>query len=391
MRVLHVLEAVGGGTLRHVTDLVTSVPAEHHVAGPAARSSQLSHPDPLGFLRSAGAVVHPLAMSRRPADATTVRAVLRLRRLVREVQPDVVHAHASVAGAVARAATPRPVPVVWTPNGINDVPWITAVERLFRSRMEAMIAVSPSEAELAVRLRLARPEQVRTVMNGIPPHEQVTTRLREEIGIPTDVPVLGFVGRMCEQKDPLTFLEVARRVLAAHPRVHVLCVGSGPLEEEFLGRARRELPQGRFHHVVRDAGAQQLLSAIDVLVSPSRYEGGPYLVLEAALAGTVVVSSDCVGARDYVVHDVSGLVAPIGDAAGLAEHSLRLLTDDAAREALATSARRHVAQVHDLAGMARRTMAVYDELLGQPVAPVLPVQVAAAPVLRRDLLEPQAG
>ena len=135
----------------------------------------------------------------------------------------------------------------------------------------------------------------------------------------------------------------------------------------------------------------QLLAAIDVLVSPSRYEGGPYLLLEAALAGTVVVSSDCIGSRDYVVHGVSGLVAPVGDAEAMAAHSLRLLADASAREELARGAHRHVSGVHDLAGMARRTMAVYDEVLGQPVAPVVPVQVVPQPSRRRDLLEPQAG
>jgi glycosyltransferase involved in cell wall biosynthesis len=367
--VLHVVEAVGAGTLRHVADLVGTVKAEHHVACPVSRAAAGGHPDPTGLLMNRGATVHPLAMSPR-LGVSTALAVPRLHRLVSRLQPDVVHGHASVGGVVARAGVARRVPVIWTPHALSDRPWVVRVERALRPRPDVIVALSDSEARSLEAAGLANASRMELVPNGIsesPAQESVPSRT--SLGLPGDARVVGFIGRMQPQKAPFAFLEVARRVLEQCDDVHVLAVGSGTLLEEVLDRAARLLPGERFHHVVQDADADSLLGVLDVLVVPSRYEGGPYLPLEAMAAGIPVVATRVRGLSDYVVHGVSGLTAPVDDYEGLANHVVSLLDSPTARTELAASARRHVAQAHSLEAMARRYEQLYAGLvvgLGAP-------------------------
>lgn len=322
------------------------------MACPAVRATDLSHPDPTGLLRAAGAAVHELAMSRR-LDPSTLAAVVRLRRLVVELKPDVVHAHASIAGVVARLAVGRRAPVVWTPHAVSNRAWVRWVERSVRPRPDVVVALSDSEASVLRDAGLARGSRLELLPNGVEPRSSPGAAVaRADLGIPPGVPVVGFIGRMQRQKAPVDFVEVAARVLARRPEAHVLCVGSGVLLADVLSRAAQVLPSQQFHHLVQDADAEPLLRLLDVLVVPSLYEGGPYLPLEAMLAGVPVVATQAMGLRDYVLDGISGLTAEVGDLDGLADHVVALLADAGMRSALVESASEHVERVHSLNAMA---------------------------------------
>jgi glycosyltransferase involved in cell wall biosynthesis len=363
MRVLHVMEAVGGGTMRHLEDLVRGTTGDHHVVCPRARHTDLSDPDPVARLQGAGAAVHPLEMSRRALDPCNLSALPAIRAIIRAVVPDVVHAHASVAGALVRLVAPPGVPVIWTPHAVQEGRAALFVERALRKRADVVVALSASEAQRAVSVRIATEHQVRLIPNGIQPTRQGATRsglagLRQELGLPHDARVVGFIGRLSAQKGPADFVNVAARVLEMTPEAHVLLVGSGPLEAETLRAAARLLPPERFRHVTADTDGARLLPAMDVLVMPSHYEGGPYLPLEAMAAGIPVVATNCTGLRDYVVEGLSGLTASVGDCDGLAAATRRLLVDRDMRQQVVASASVFLRQNHDIGQMLR----AYDEL-----------------------------
>ena len=368
MRVLHVMEAVGGGTMRHLEDLVATVPAEHHVACPPERRTDLTHPDPTNALRSLGATVHEVPMSRRAIDASNVQATRALRSVIGDAAPDVVHAHASVAGVLARLASPRSVPLVWTPHAVQTHPLALLLERRLRARADVVIALSESEAQQTVDSRVAVREQVLLIRNGIELHPRHVSKseARRLLGLPEDVPLVGFIGRLSAQKSPLDFIDVALQLLERLPKAHALVVGSGPLTDQVLAASR--MLGERLHHRVIDVGASRALPALDVLVSTSRYEGGPYLPLEAMAAGVPVVATSCVGQKDYVLHGVSGRTAPIGDTAALATEAHDLLTDPLAREQLVLSAGDFLRTCHDVHDMSKRYTSLYERLTDRAVS-----------------------
>lgn len=360
VRVLHVLEAIRGGTSRHVVDLVRSTPGiEHHVAVPragraAAASGAVVDRKAVDVLDDAGAVLHPVEMRRSPVHPGNLAALWALRRLIRSIRPDVVHGHSQVGGAIARiAVVGLRTPVVYTPHGLTPNRALLGVERLLGRLTTTLIAVSPSEATFAKTSRLVRPERVVVVANGIDLTAPDTPApdLRVMAGIPAGAPVVGTVIRLVPQKAPHLLVAVCSEVAKTNPDVHFLLIGLGPLQHEVdLAVAKAGL-SSRWHQISHLPGAAAALGQLDVFVLLSAFEGGPYTPLEAMRAGVPVVLTDVVGNRDVVEPGVSGLIAPFGDVKGLAEAVSSLLGDPTRRRAVAAQGRRRLKARFGLAAM----------------------------------------
>lgn len=367
IRVLHVLEALEGGTARHLVDLVRHASGvEHHAAVPAQRTSGVTDRLAVDRIRQAGGTVHIVPMDRRPVRPGNVSAQLTLRRLVLATGAQVVHGHSSIGGALARTATVATrVPVVYTPNGIATARAALAVEHLLGRRTSALIAVSDSEADLARRLRLVDEGRLHVIPNGIElePPPPLEPSLRDRLGIDPTTPLVGTVARLVPQKAPELFVHACTHVAAARPDAEFVLVGAGPLQR-VLDRALAAAGLGdRFHHVPELPGAAQALGELDVFVLHSRFEGGPYTVLEAMRAGVPVVVSDVVGNRDAVEHGTSGRVVALGDVEATARAVVELLGDPASAATQVDAALQRLGEEFDVRCMGRATAAVYETTL----------------------------
>lgn len=364
--VVHVMEALEGGTARHLADLVRHAEGvRHHVVVPAERSAGVTDRDAVPAMAAAGAVVHHLPMSRTPWAPGNAGAAAGLVRLRGRVRPDVVHAHSSIGGALARLL-PRRAPIVYTPHALTDGRAYLTLERLLGRRTDRVVAVSPSEGELIVHLGLAPRARVEVIPNGIDLEPQAPDGrdLRALLGVPPDVPLLGTVARLIPQKAPAWFVGACAELARRRPDAHFVLIGSGPLQAELDAEVRRHRLEDHFHQLPHLAGASRVLDQLDVVALLSRFEGGPYLPLEAMRAGTPVVVTDVVGNRDVVEDGVSGYVVPPADAWTAADRVVRLLDDEAARGAMVEAARRRLEAHHDVRSMGRRTADLYRELRG---------------------------
>jgi glycosyltransferase involved in cell wall biosynthesis len=386
-RVLHVLEAVGGGTARHLLDVVRHTPGvEHHVAIPASWNGQLRDLWAAWKLRADGARVSFVQMHHAPFHPGNAAALVALRALVADLRPDIVHGHSSVGGALARLASwHAPVPRVYTPNGLRPGRASTAIERLLAVRTNRIVACSPSEAEELTRRAIAPADRIVTIPNGIDlePPGPASLDLRRALGIDPHAPLVGTLCRLVEQKAPEWFVAGARALLARNREVHCLLIGSGPLERR-VQRLVREYGLGwRFHRMPALPEAARVLDQLDVFVLVSRFEGGPYSPLEAMRAGTPVVLSDVVGNRDVVEHGVSGLLVPPGDAERFAEAVDTVLRDDLFRAKLVRAARERLVARFDARAMGAALGALYAELLEQSSSLGIPRPVGQPPWVGR--------
>ncbi len=348
LRVLHVLEAVRGGTSRHLVDVVrTASKIEHHVAIPALRTQlegrsgaagALTDVPALAALVTAGAVTHYIDMRRNPLHPANAIAVVNVARLIRQTRPAIVHGHSSVGGAVARlAARSVGVPAVYTPNGLAPGDAAVAIERMLGRATTRLVAVSASEAALVETLGLVPRSRVVEIPNGIDLHQPATNDidLRARFGLAPGTPLVGTVARLVAQKSPELFARLTATVAAARQDAHFVLIGMGPLQRavDAVVDAAPVLA-GRFHQIHHLADAAGVLNQLDVFVLASRFEGGPYTPLEAMRAGVPVVLSDVVGSRDTVVNGVSGLLYPWGDVGAMAEGVSGLLDDASKRASL---------------------------------------------------------
>jgi glycosyltransferase involved in cell wall biosynthesis len=369
IRVLHVVEAIEGGLARHVAQVVHHVPAEHHVALPSQRIGGFTDSTAVATMVAAGAHLHLTAMRRSPANVRNAAAIARVRGLIRTLRPDVVHGHSSIGGAAARlAAVGTGIPRVYTPNGLLTSPGALAIERRLGRLTEAFVAVSESEAEFAERRRLAPPNRILVIPNGIelddpgPP----VIDLRARLGIDVCTPLVGTVSRLAHQKAPEVFVRACGRLAPAFPDTRFVLVGEGPLARLVAAEIAQTGLDGRMLHLRGVHGAPTLMGQFDVFVLASRYEGGPYAPLEAMRTGTPVVVTDVIGSRDTVEDGRSGLVVPPDDPDALAAAVARLLAEPDLRRRLAEGGRARLAHRFDVRRMADRLGILYQTLTSTP-------------------------
>ena len=381
LRVLHVMESTIGGTKRHLLELAQGLRAsgcEAEVACPRVRGEAFGDVSFWDDLAAAGIPGHEVPMERRPLAPANLRATRTLAALLRRGRFDVVHAHSSIAGAVARPAAvlagrPRPR-VVYTPHGFAFLTpgsagrrrTFLAVERLLGRVTDRLVAVSPTEAEAAVAFGIVPRERVATIPNGVdlpePPDPERRAVVRRREGW-NGARIVGTVSRMTAQKDPATWLAVAARVAAGYPDVRFVWVWGGEQEAEVRRRAAALGLHDRLSFPGYRPDARELVGAFDVFLLTSRFEGLPYTPIEALSAGTPVVATDVVGTRDVVRQGETGLLGPAGDVDALARQVSRLLDDPALAAKLAAAGREDVRRRFSVQAMVAQTVAAYESVV----------------------------
>jgi glycosyltransferase involved in cell wall biosynthesis len=367
-RVLICHQPVDGGVGRHIRDLAN---------GLAQRDWEviLCAPEPLSGLEQPTTYVQ-LDLRRAISPRGDLAAAARLAGIVRELRPDVVHAHSSKAGAVARLARaghPR-VPLVYTPHGYAFAGYFSrrgeraayrGVERLLAPLASRVLCVC--EAEAALARSVGRSDRVRVVHNGIDVAPAGAGE-RRVVELARRGPVIGALTLLRPGKGLETLIDATPAVLARHPDAQVVIVGDGPELEHLRTRARLRAVAGAVHFVGHCERPLQALAAMDTFVHPSWAESFPYVILEAMTLGKPIVASDVGGIGEAIEHGVEGLLVAPRAAQPLGEALCAMLADRERATRMGERALRRVSTQFTLAAMIDHLARVYDELLRPPRA-----------------------
>jgi len=376
MRIVLAAEPTGGGVMRHVLDLAEGLPRRgfrvllvHARRGiDAAFAARLERREAFGYETASVDV-------QRAPGGHDLAATLELRRVIRRFGgADVLHGHSSKAGALARLGRwSRARRVVYTPHAwYTQNPALGAasrgayqlIERALATLTDRIISVSRDEAEHAVALGIG-PDKLVLIENGIEtwtPAQVAGARAatRARLGIAADDVVVGFLGRLAPQKAPDVAVRVFRQVLHERPTTRVVLAGDGPDAE----RARALLVElGIADRVVvlPVANGPELIPAFDLFLMTSRYEGFPYVLLEALAAGCAIVSTRVGGVADCVIDGVTGSVVDSLDPDPIARAVLAIVNDPPRLAAMRASARERAA-LFSIDRMLDRTADLYRSL-----------------------------
>jgi glycosyltransferase involved in cell wall biosynthesis len=304
-------------------------------------------------------------------------AMFTLRRLLEESGAVIVHTHSSKAGILGRLAARGPTKVVHTIHGWGHTPahpgWLSrafvALERRAANRSDALIAVSSDVREEGLRHGIGDESRYRVIPEVVDfsattgPFVEARREARRRLGLGSDEPVIGWVGRFVPQKDPATLVAALNRVLAERPTARAVLVGDGPMridvEDELArrGNARRVI----FTGVREDARA--LYPAFDVVMHVSRWEGQPLVVQEAIAERVPVVATDAEGVKDLIVEGLTGYVVEPGDVAAVAQATSGLLNGSSLRAPLDDAAVAEVARRNGREIAIARHVELYRELV----------------------------
>ena len=300
-----------------------------------------------------------------PATLTDLMKEIDRRKI------DVLHLHgygATTFGRLAGMFTRLPV-VLHEHANLTSTPWFQQVaDRLLAGTTDIALAVSESTADFVRGPRKVAPERVKVVYLGAPLEEFSRVRsaaeiaaTRQELGISADDFAVGTVTRLHDSKGNQFLVEAARDVIAARPQARFVLVGEGPLLDDLTAQAHT-LGLGdrfRFHGFHKDTAA--VLSAFDLSVFPSLWEGTPLTAFEALAAGKPIVSTDADGLLDILEDGVTAWVVPTRDAGALARAIVHAIDHPQEREAKARAAR-EAGRGYDIAAFVRKMERLYTIL-----------------------------
>jgi glycosyltransferase involved in cell wall biosynthesis len=331
-------------------------------------------------LQAAEIPIHSISMG----GLRDLRSGLAFISLLRRIRAEVVHAHnrpsdiwamlwSAGAGTRCRLYTRH-----LTYPDLN--PGMQRRYRLAARVAGRVVAVSSTVAGHLVREERTPPEKITMIPNGVDllrfdpvanPRGDGRPDVRSSWGISPEAPVIGTVSRLTHQKGIDVFLESAAGVLREIPEARFVIAGEGEAREALTAKART-LGIAEAVHFPGFQDAADVLCAIDIFLTTSRYEGLPLTLLEAMAAGRAIVAPR-IGAFPEIVEDcVTGLLpAPAAwaphvshlDPVPFATAVIRLLRDRTLRSRLGESARKRVERDLGVETMVMRNEALYARLL----------------------------
>jgi glycosyltransferase involved in cell wall biosynthesis len=382
MKVVHVITRLILGGAQENTLL--SVEDQHHlwheevtlITGPAigpegslierARVKQLD----LRMIPELRREIHPLR------DWQSYRQIVRL---LREINPQIVHTHSSKAGILGRAAAHKlRIPVVHTIHGSPFHPFQSRmVYEMYRraetwaaQRCDLLISVCDAMTDQYVAAGVASREKFVTVYSGMevepflnPPKPR--DDVRRELGFAPEHVVAGKVARLFELKGHGYVIAAARTVVAQNPNVRFLFVGDGLLREALVAEISRAGLSEHFVFtgLVPPERVPELIAAMDIVVHASLREGLARVLPQALIAGKPVISYDIDGAREVVLPGQTGFLLPPRSVAEMADAILKLAADPHLRERFGQTGRVKFTEQFRHETMTHRLREIYERVI----------------------------
>lgn len=300
-----------------------------------------------------------------------VRLIFRMRDYAQKNRISLMHCHGYKSNFYGLFARPKNIPIVATNHNWLASNWRLRAYRRFDSLLiryfNRIIAVSEGVKEEMLRYGVPK-EKIRVIDNGIDltrfSDPKSSAAMREEVGIPKGVTVIGTVGNLGVEKGHVYLLQAAKGVVDKVAPVKFLFIGDGPLRM-FLENKASELGIG--DNVIFTGfrtDIPNLLSIMDIFVLPSVIEGLPMVLLEAMAAQKAIVATR-VGAISKVVNDGNGILVEPRDVGGLRDGIIHLVTREEERKKYASAGYDTVKTRFSSERMCSEYMKVYDELLGE--------------------------
>ena len=285
-------------------------------------------------------------LHRSKFDPLTLPALLRV---IDERRIDILHMHGYGATTFGRlAAAIRRIPaIVHEHANLTDTPWFQKLaDRVLEPYTDIALAVSTSTAHFVVGPRQIPASKVKVVYLGVPLEEFSRERTaadiaaaRAELGIARGEFAVGTVMRLHESKGNSYLVDAAARVVAERPAARFFLVGEGPLRPSLEAQAASLGLGDRLVFVGFQRDVARTLSAFDLSVFPSLWEGTPITAFEALAMGKPIVSTDADGLVDILSDDHDAVIVPKRDAAALADKIVWAMDHPEERMRLSAAAR----------------------------------------------------
>jgi glycosyltransferase involved in cell wall biosynthesis len=342
----------------------------HTVMGLRARRQRtalIAHPDGELYRRmSEGTDLIPLA----PRNEIDLSAAWRLSRVLKQLRPDVIHAHdphgVAMAATALSIASPSRVPILVASRRIEFRIAHNSFSKWKYSRVDCFIAISE-----AVRERLIAdgiPRQKTTVVHEGVDVERIVhlpaANVHAAFYLPTHAPIVGNIGALVPQKGQHHLIDAAAIVVRAVPDSRFVICGDGELRQPLEEQIRRKHLERHVFLAGFRPDVLELLKGFDLFALSSIHEGMCTSLVDAMAASKAAVATRVGGVPEVVADGETALLVPPRDHEAMADRIAALLKDDARRARMGAAALKRAREHFTVDHMVRGTLATYERLLG---------------------------
>jgi len=331
----------------------------HRVTLVTPRGSRLAE-------RLAGAPIEIVADS--PRHEWDFRAGLRLRRIVRERNADLIHAHSALSHALVAWLSwggPKARPIAVSRR--VDFPISNWFSRLkYRHPDCWYLAISTAVRDVLIRGGVAA-DRIFLAPSGVDPakftYQTDRPAARRALGVAADEFLVCNIGALTDHKDHATLIRAAQSAIAQAPQLRFVVLGEGELRPALEAQIAQGGLGDRFRLLGFRSDVEACLAASDLFVLSSHMEGLCTSLLDAMLLGLPIVATRAGGVRDIVVEGETGLLAEPRQSAALADAIVRMMRDGELRARLAAAGRHRVRERFTIERTLELTLAAYQEII----------------------------
>ena len=285
----------------------------------------------------------------RSIGGNDLKAIKEVRTLIKKYNPDIVYAHSSKAGAIARVADIGLKNLcVYNPHGwafnmrcsTKKKAIYIAIEKIAAPFCDKIICISDAEKQSALNNKICKEDKLQVIFNGVDiesydngVHGAVK---RKDLNIPEDAFVVGMVGRISAQKAPDVFVKMAKQVKDEVPNAHFIIVGNGEEEVEIKKYAKDNGFLDNLHITGWVNNPMSYVELFDVACLLSRWEGFGLALPEYMMAGKPIVASNVDAIPNIIRDEENGLLVEVDDDVGASKAVLRIYQEDGLKDRLVT-------------------------------------------------------
>lgn len=312
----------------------------------------------------------------RAIGGNDLKAIKAVRALIKRYNPDIVYAHSSKAGAIARVVDiGLKNCCVYNPHGwafnmrcsAKKKAMYTAIEKVAAPFCDKIICISDAEKQSALDKKICRKDKLQVIFNGVDiesyengAHGAVT---RKDLNIPEDAFVVGMVGRVSPQKAPDVFVKMAKQVKDKVPNTHFIIVGNGNQEAEIRKYAEDNGFSDSLHITGWVDNPMSYVELFDVACLLSRWEGFGLALPEYMMAGKPIVASKVDAIPNIVRNEENGLLVEVDNAAEASEAVIRLYRNAKFKQNLVIQGIKDVHSKFDEQRVAKEHEKLFEELV----------------------------
>lgn len=311
----------------------------------------------------------------RAISINDIRSIIAIRKLIKMYKPDIVYAHSSKAGAVARVADiGLHNSCIYNPHGwafnmkcSKKQLLYAVIEKIAAMFCKKIICISEAEKQSALNNKICSEYKLQVIFNGIDieqyesqPHKQIS---RSELCIHKDAFVLGMVGRLSQQKAPDIFIKVAAKIKRTIPEAYFIIVGNGEQEEEVKEYAKKHGMEDSLLITGWVDNPIDYIELFDIALLLSRWEGFGLVLPEYMMAEKPIIATRVDAIPNIIRDRINGLLVEADDVEDIYEAIIELKENNELRDRLIAKGLEEVHSRFNARRMAMEHEELFDLLL----------------------------